>query len=1226
MRVRSLTLERFGAFTDRTIDVGSGLTLVMGANEAGKSTALAALSDLLWGIPPTSRYAFFHARQSLALLATLELPDADEAVNVVRRHSGLSHAGTGAAVTMPWVASPSDTRARWRQSFGLSHDELRRGGAELCRGSGDLAELVFTARSGHAIRQLLEQIDREAHDLYKEHKGNKGVGVRRAHNAYQEAVSRVWESTTSSDVVRAVRDDFDHCETDFSAARKGMVDAQQKAIMLERRAQAADHARSVAALDRDLQELLAEGVILHEEQLARWTVLNDRHTTAAQALDSLGHQVDEFSRQRAEICVDTVLLGDEKPITRLHLAREARQADGARAHRLFGEATTSEREAARELERLTGPLGERSVADVLTAWHVSAERVVQVDAQAAVIGQATLEVDRTVRGLAAAQARLEEVRTDRQDLDLDAIRGVREVLATLQDGGSATSLLLESANQLAAELMQRDEALQRAGLSRKHGVVEPVPSAQEVEVARSAVTEARGAVDLANAAHSREKLSAESARRRRDETDVADVPLPSDLPTVRAARDQALEEANQAWSKGQSFEQSGHWLTRGRKAVSAADDVADRLTQGADVAAHRAELDSALAAGEAAVARARDAAEAAGQTNEQATTLWGELWSASGLCPALGQGVMVQIQLCEARDADTRANAQQTRIEQLKPLAADQAAALQAALDRAGRPRPGFDPESLAGAAEQLIRDADADREARVMVEQRERDLQRAEAAHDVAVSTRAGAHATWSDLLVAAGAPNDLDPAAWAERQSVIGTARSTHEQSTQEQQDAEALAESHAAFLREVRTLGERHGEERSDESAIIEELAQRVTQARAAGVEARRLDDQSSRVGAELAAAKADSENATKALERLADESLAGDLTSLATAAERGRTAGALQTERVRLRDLVRASAPNEDLDALIHELATTQTHEIEQALTDAQAIASETEAKLTATVQRRGELSQRLRDLSSGEGAAELNARAQEQLAIVAQAAERFLVADIQRTLLRRELTAYESRHASPLLDVAGTMLERLTEGRFVALRATSSSTSRGLLILGADGEERAPDQLSEGTADQVFLALRLAGIASLQDERRAQGTPTLPVVFDDVLMAFDDNRAKAALTLMSELAKDWQIIVMTHHEHVLHLVTTFPTEIATVATLAAPDKMVTTGSPESVRAMARAATVSVESADTAQPRQSRSGADTDKGLVRVWARNNGYEVGDRGRIPADVIEAYDRAHG
>ena len=159
-----------------------------------------------------------------------------------------------------------------------------------------------------------------------------------------------------------------------------------------------------------------------------------------------------------------------------------------------------------------------------------------------------------------------------------------------------------------------------------------------------------------------------------------------------------------------------------------------------------------------------------------------------------------------------------------------------------------------------------------------------------------------------------------------------------------------------------------------------------------------------------------------------------------------------------------------------------------------------------------------------------------------------------------------------------------------------------------------------------MALRLAGIASLQNERRTQGAPTLPVVFDDVLMAFDDKRAKAAVTLMAELAEHWQIIVMTHHEHVLHLVKTFPAEVAAVAVLAGPDEMATLGTPESVRAMARSATVGVESVVTAEPRQSRLGPGTDPALIRAWARTKGYEVGDRGRIPVQVIEAYDDAYG
>lgn len=35
--------------------------------------------------------------------------------------------------------------------------------------------------------------------------------------------------------------------------------------------------------------------------------------------------------------------------------------------------------------------------------------------------------------------------------------------------------------------------------------------------------------------------------------------------------------------------------------------------------------------------------------------------------------------------------------------------------------------------------------------------------------------------------------------------------------------------------------------------------------------------------------------------------------------------------------------------------------------------------------------------------------------------------------------------------------------------------------------------------------------------------------------------------------------------------------------------------------------------------------SDASKIRVWARENGFEVSDRGRVPAEVKEAYERAH-
>lgn len=43
------------------------------------------------------------------------------------------------------------------------------------------------------------------------------------------------------------------------------------------------------------------------------------------------------------------------------------------------------------------------------------------------------------------------------------------------------------------------------------------------------------------------------------------------------------------------------------------------------------------------------------------------------------------------------------------------------------------------------------------------------------------------------------------------------------------------------------------------------------------------------------------------------------------------------------------------------------------------------------------------------------------------------------------------------------------------------------------------------------------------------------------------------------------------------------------------------------------------------RSASTGGDSDTAAIRAWAKENGYNVNDRGRVPADVREAYNQAH-
>ena len=77
-----------------------------------------------------------------------------------------------------------------------------------------------------------------------------------------------------------------------------------------------------------------------------------------------------------------------------------------------------------------------------------------------------------------------------------------------------------------------------------------------------------------------------------------------------------------------------------------------------------------------------------------------------------------------------------------------------------------------------------------------------------------------------------------------------------------------------------------------------------------------------------------------------------------------------------------------------------------------------------------------------------------------------------------------------------------------------------LQAGADKEETLHDALwrSDGTMDQLYLALRLAVAEEL--------TPNAPLVLDDALVRFDDQRMKAAVEILREMAETRQVICFT----------------------------------------------------------------------------------------------------
>ena len=77
-------------------------------------------------------------------------------------------------------------------------------------------------------------------------------------------------------------------------------------------------------------------------------------------------------------------------------------------------------------------------------------------------------------------------------------------------------------------------------------------------------------------------------------------------------------------------------------------------------------------------------------------------------------------------------------------------------------------------------------------------------------------------------------------------------------------------------------------------------------------------------------------------------------------------------------------------------------------------------------------------------------------------------------------------------------------------------------------------LSEGTADQIYLALRLA-MSSLI----LSGDEPAPIILDDTLVNFDNNRMAHAIRLLRKMSDTRQIILFTCHDREIEFASRYP---------------------------------------------------------------------------------------
>ena len=148
--------------------------------------------------------------------------------------------------------------------------------------------------------------------------------------------------------------------------------------------------------------------------------------------------------------------------------------------------------------------------------------------------------------------------------------------------------------------------------------------------------------------------------------------------------------------------------------------------------------------------------------------------------------------------------------------------------------------------------------------------------------------------------------------------------------------------------------------------------------------------------------------------------------------------------------------------------------------------------------------------------------------LAAAVDRWAPLVLAQALMKHSIKTFEREHQPAMLAEVERLLRRMTLDRYTGIERKLDEHGT-LLVVDQAGRRKEPHQLSTGTRDQLYLAIRLAYI-----HHYCQDAEPLPIVMDDVLVNFDAQRAKQTLRVLAEVADRTQIIFMTCHQHVMEL--------------------------------------------------------------------------------------------
>ena len=288
-----------------------------------------------------------------------------------------------------------------------------------------------------------------------------------------------------------------------------------------------------------------------------------------------------------------------------------------------------------------------------------------------------------------------------------------------------------------------------------------------------------------------------------------------------------------------------------------------------------------------------------------------------------------------------------------------------------------------------------------------------------------------------------------------------------------------------------------------------------------ETRNRDEATARIGAKTKAIVANDER-KRALLATVDAASDAEFLRVAETAEEARRLNERRDGAVELLRAVFEDCDDAEFERRLEALRDAESDEPETRLTELAAEEAALEAEVKRLEAQQIEIRAKIRAAEEQEGASRFSVERELALSGLREAVELYAPRFLAFQALENSLRRCEEEKRPQILADAEEIFGRLTGGRYTRIVANVGDGS--FKAVQRDGVAKTPRELSSGTREQLYLALRLAHI-----RKYCENAESLPLLTDDALVNFDDARSEEALRVLAEFAEDRQVILLTCRE-------------------------------------------------------------------------------------------------